>query len=81
MVTKLLLPETDDVTLYMEDNTTVKEMLLSLIHSDPDAREYKFRCIAPRPFLFSKPTAQSMYVLYSNNEFRICTALSEQNPM
>lgn len=78
LVEKLLLPTTDDVSLYSEEDPIVKEMLLSMIGADPDAREYRFRCMAPRPYLFSKHMAQSMYVLYSSNEFRICTALSEQ---
>lgn len=81
MIDKLLTSNTGDVTLYSDKNPLIKDMLLKFITKDPDAREYRFRCMAPRPYLFSKYTAQSMYVLYSSREFRICTALSEQVPL
>ncbi|KAL0478083.1 RabGAP [Acrasis kona] len=58
-----------------------RDHILAIIRPTPDAREYKFRCMAPRPYLSSKHSAQSMYVMYSNEEFRICTALSEQIPI
>eukprot|EP00761_Pharyngomonas_kirbyi_P001084 gb/GECH01001085.1/.p1 GENE.gb/GECH01001085.1/~~gb/GECH01001085.1/.p1 ORF type:complete len:319 (+),score=91.19 gb/GECH01001085.1/:1-957(+) len=46
----------------------------------PDFREYVMRCEARKPFHTCQPTAQRMYALLSEEEFRVASTFSQSSP-
>jgi len=74
MVTELLGDRGEFLLSSYSDKSAAEALFVD--NEAPEAREYIFRSVVPRPFRETIPTGQRMYALLTHAEFRVATALS-----
>jgi len=67
-----------EVDLHGEAQRAVALQLFTTEDSlyEPDAREFILRCTMPCPLATSRPVGHRLYVLLTDSEFRVATAIS-----